>query len=72
MAQLSDIVRKHVDALSAEAAQNKFPSADLARTLLSFTIQIWRESRSPEEIAEELKFVLDNLDPDQEYTFMRP
>lgn len=72
MATLSDIVRKHVDAAVAEAAENKIPSADLARTLLSFTIQLWRESRSPEDIAQELKFVLDNLDPDEEYTFMRP
>ena len=72
MASLSTIVGKHVDACVAEAAENGIDKSDVARTLLSFVIQLWRESRSTEDIAGELRFVLDNLDPDEEYSFMRP
>jgi len=72
MSSLSTIVGQHVDAAVAEAGAAGFPADDVARTLLSFVMQIWREQRSPEQIADELKFVLDNLDPDEEYSFMRP
>jgi len=72
MSSLSTIVAKHVDATVAEAQAAGFPPDDVARTLLSFVMQIWREHRSPAEIADELRYVLDNLDPDEEYTFMRP
>ena len=72
MAQLSDIVRKHVDAAIAEAAENKYPPEDVARTLISFAVQTWRETRDTQAVADELRYILENLDPDQEYTFMRP
>jgi len=72
MAQLSDIVRKHVDAAIAEAGENKYPAEDVARTLISFAVQTWRENRDTQAVADELRYILENLDPDQEYTFMRP
>ena len=72
MAQLSDIVRKHVDAALSEAAENKYPPEDVARTLISFAVQTWRDNRSIDDVAQELRYILENLDPDQEYTFMRP
>jgi hypothetical protein len=72
MAGISDIVKKHVDAAVAEAGETGYPPHDVARTLLTFAIQIWREGRDTKEIVDELNYVLDNLDPDREYTFMRP
>lgn len=72
MASISSIVKKHVEAAVAEAAQTGYKREEVARTLMSFVLQIYRETRPAEDIAEELRYVLGNLDPDQDYTFMRP
>jgi len=72
MASISSIVRKHVDAAVAEAAETGYSAEDTARSMLSFVMQIYRENREIPQIAEELIYIIDNLDPDQEYAFMRP
>ena len=40
--------------------------------MLSFVLNIYRETRSVDEIAAELRHEIDNLDPDAEHAFMRP
>jgi hypothetical protein len=40
--------------------------------MLSFVIAIYREHRDVADIVEELQYSISNLDPDQEYEFMRP
>jgi len=72
MASISSIVRKHVDAAVAEAAETGYSREDVARSMLSFVTNIYRETRSPDEIAAELRHEIDNLDPDAEHAFMRP
>jgi len=43
-----------------------------ARALINEAIGISRRTRSVSDIASELEFIAENLDDDQEYTFMRP
>lgn len=72
MASLSEIVSRHYDAALAEAGGVGYPPEDVARTALAFVVQTYRASRPLDEIAAELRGVIDNLDPEAEYTFMRP
>ncbi|MDF1736445.1 MAG: hypothetical protein P1U37_14230 [Minwuia sp.] len=72
MASISSIVRKHVDAAVAEAAETGYSREDVARSMLSFVTNIYKETRSPDEIASELRHEIENLDPDAEHAFMRP
>ncbi len=66
------LVNAHLETLLADAAANGIPEDLLGRLLVSAAIGIWRNSRSVEDIAEELRFTIDNLDPDTDYPFMRP
>ncbi len=43
-----------------------------ARALINEAIGVSRRTRSVGDIASELEFIAENLDEDQEYTFMRP
>lgn len=72
MAALSDIAKKHMDAALAEAAETGYPPQDIARTMLSFAINVMRDNSDMQTLADELNYIIDNLDPDREYTFMRP
>ena len=66
------LVNTHLETLLADAAANGIPEDLLGRLLVSAAIGIWRNNRSVEDIAEELRFTIDNLDPDTDYPFMRP
>lgn len=72
MASLSSIAKKHLQAAIDEAAETGYPPEDIARSMLSFVIQTWQESRDKQDIVNELTYVLENIDPDTDYTFMRP
>jgi hypothetical protein len=72
MPSLSEVIGKHFDAAVAEAADTGYGKEDVARTMLAFVVQAYRETRPLSEIATELRGVIDNLDPDADYTFMRP
>ena len=72
MASISSIVKKHVEAAVAEAGETGYTREEVARNLMSFVMAIYRESRPVEDIAEELRYMIDNLDPDERYYFMRP
>jgi hypothetical protein len=69
---LSKLVKKHLDAAVAEAGEQGHPPDIVARTALSFVIEIYRQNRDIDDIKSELQYAIDNLDPDQEYEFMRP
>jgi hypothetical protein len=65
-----EIVARHVAALRAEGAG--IPSDVLGRLLLEQVVEIWLASRSREDVARQLVFTAENLDPDADFTFMRP
>ncbi len=66
------LVNAHIEKLIADAAAQHMPDDLLGRLLVGAAIGIWRNSRSVEDIAAELQFTIENLDPDAQYPFMRP
>ncbi len=69
---ISKIVKKHLDAAVAEAGEQGHPPENVARTMLSFVIETYREHREIADIREELEYAIQNLDPNETYEFMRP
>lgn len=67
-----ELVKKHLDTLLEEAAQQEVPNDILGRLLLEAAVDLWRRDRSCEDISSELEFTAENLDPDQTFAFMRP
>jgi hypothetical protein len=73
MAADREIVARHVTALRAEAERAGIPSDVLGRLLLEQVVEIWLSaSRSREDVARQLVFTAEHLDPDTDFTFMRP
>jgi hypothetical protein len=66
------VIRRHVGALLAEAREAGIPADVVGRMLLDEVVELWRQHRSLEDIAAELRFTLENLDPDLDYPFIRP
>lgn len=66
------LVNEHVEAILEVAASDKMPEDVLGRHLMEAAIGLWRRSRSPADIVSELQFMIDNMDEDTEYPFMRP
>jgi len=66
------LVNTHLEKLLAEASDEGVPEDLVGRLLVSAAIGIWRNTRSVDDIAKELHFTIDNLDPDTDYPFMRP
>ncbi|MGR8921344.1 MAG: hypothetical protein ACU85V_17140 [Gammaproteobacteria bacterium] len=66
------LVNRHLEALLAEAAQDRVPEDLLGRLLVEAAIGLWRNGRGIDDIAAELRYTAENLDPDLEYPFMRP
>jgi hypothetical protein len=48
------------------------PTDVLGRALLAEVIRIYSMTRSWDDIASELQFAAENVDPTTEFTFMRP
>ena len=67
-----ELVNSHLATLLADAATKGVPEDLIGRLLVGAAIGIWRKSRSIQDIAAELEFTVENLDPDVEYPFMRP
>ncbi|MAG29294.1 MAG: hypothetical protein CL908_00175 [Deltaproteobacteria bacterium] len=72
MSEQHALVSKHFAALLAEAEAARIPKDIVARTLLARIVECWREDRSWEDVASELRFTADSLDPDTDFEFMRP
>jgi len=56
----------------AEAAVNNIPHDVLARAFLEGVLDVYRQTRGLADIASELQFHADNLDPDGDQVFIRP
>jgi len=67
-----DLVDRHMDALLEEAAARGVAADVLGRQLLHRVVEIWRCERSSDDVAQELRFTADSLDPDTDFEFMRP
>lgn len=67
-----DVILPHLEALLAAASASRIPRDVVGRILLDEVVALWRTERSLEDIAAELRYAIDNLDPDQDYAFMRP
>lgn len=67
-----ELVQRHFAALCAEATASGSALDVIGRLLLDEVITVWRRSRPVSDIADELEFLRANLDPDQDYVFMRP
>ncbi|HEX5065228.1 MAG TPA: hypothetical protein VFY49_03880 [Myxococcota bacterium] len=67
-----EIVARHVAALRAEGERAGIPSDVIGRLLLEQVVEIWLGSRTREDVARQLVFTAENLDPDADFTFMRP
>ena len=72
MSEDTALVAKHVAALVAEAEGAGIPSDLLGRLLVHEAIEIWKRDRSWQDVASELTFLAENLDPDTDHEFMRP
>jgi hypothetical protein len=68
----TELVKRHVATLVEEACAAKIPTDVLGRLLLQQAVELWKRERSLDDIASELKFTADGLDPDADFEFMRP
>ena len=66
------LVKKHLDALLADAARGGTPADVVGRLLLEEVTRLWLEKRSWTDVAAELEFHAKSLDPDSDFEFMRP
>jgi hypothetical protein len=67
-----ELVDRHLQALLTEAGALGIEHDLTGRLMLDAIVAHWRQTRSTADIASELEFARANLDPDAEYTFMRP
>ncbi len=72
MSQEYALVRKYFGALQADARDAGASLDVVGRALINEVIQSWLENRSWTDVAEELRFTADSLDPDTDFEFMRP
>lgn len=66
------IIRRHLGALLEEAHAARIPTEVVGRMLLDEVLELWRQSRTVDDIAVELRYMIENLDPDIDYPFIRP
>jgi diphthamide synthase (EF-2-diphthine--ammonia ligase) len=71
-APVHQIAEKHFKAMLAEAETAGLSRDALGRTLLWMIIDVYRETRSQDDIKSEFEFVCENLDPEGDLIFMRP
>lgn len=67
-----DVVKRHLASLLAEAQAKGIPEEMVGRMLLDEILALWRQQRTLKDLAAELRYTLENLDPDMDPAFMRP
>ncbi len=72
MSSAFEISSKFMRAAIEEGQAAKIPADVMARAFLERVLEVYRQGRSIDDIASELSFHIDNLDPDGDHTFMRP
>ncbi len=72
MSKQQTLARKHLEALMTDAQSAKIPKDVAGRALLAQLIECWLGDRNWQDVASELRFTADSLDPDTDFEFMRP
>ena len=72
MSPETELVHRHFDALLEDSRKASIPDDVVGRALLNRIVTLFLAERSVEDVARELMFVAENLDPDTDFTFMRP
>lgn len=72
MASAHEIAGRHMLAALAEGAIYQIPGDVIGRAFLQCVLDIYRKTRGLADIASELQFHIDNLDPDSDQIFIRP
>ena len=72
MSEGRDYVRAALAALYAGAGEHGLDDDVTGRAVLGEVLRRWLDRRSWQDVAGELRFTADNLDPDAEHEFMRP
>ena len=68
-----ELVNQHVGALLSASKAHSMPPDLLGRLLLEAAIDVWRQhGREVADIAAELNYQAENLDPSTDIPFMRP
>jgi hypothetical protein len=67
-----ELAREAFGALLGRAEASQADPDVLGRALLNEIVSFWRETRSWTDVAEELRFTADSLDPETDFEFMRP
>lgn len=64
--------RQELEASLQRAREQGFDPQLSLRALLSEAVELNRLQRDAADLAQELEFLADNLDPERDYAFMRP
>jgi hypothetical protein len=67
-----DLVKGQFQTLVRAGDEAGIPRDVLGRFLLTELTTLWLETRSCEDVASELQFTAESLDPDRDFEFMRP
>ncbi len=67
-----EIARKHFAAALSEARASESGADSLGRHMIDAVIAHSLKTRSLEDVQRELQFIVDTIDPDTDYMFMRP
>jgi hypothetical protein len=66
------LVEEHFARLLEAARKSGIPKDVVGRALLARLVEMWSEDRGWQDVASELRFTADSLDPDTDFEFMRP
>lgn len=72
MTSPTKIARAHYAAAMAEAAGAGQGEEAMARAFINLALETYMSARDVGDVARELQNLAENLDPDTDYTFMRP
>lgn len=72
MSSAFEISTSYMNAALDMGAKANIPPDVIARAMLDRVLEVYRTARSLEDIASELGFHIDNLDPEGDHNFIRP
>ena len=67
-----EIARRHFEAALAEAKAGEAGSDSLGRHMIDVVIAHFLRTRSVDDVRRELQFIVDTVDPETDFVFMRP
>lgn len=66
-----EIARRHFEAALAEATASEQGSDSLGRYIIDVVVAHFLKTRSVDDVRRELQFMVDTVDPDTDFVFMR-